>query len=423
MATLQVQQFGRTARRARRPQHTFIMSVKPWAITPFFIAPVLPGETMKNLLMQARVVTDPINNPLIGWWCEFYFFYCKHRDLNERDQLTNMMIDPSVVLATTGSRVDSTYTFNGGVDFVTMCLKRVTECYFRDTNETWNTNMMGSFPCAQITQQTALDSAIMDSDYLAGTADNIVVGADDTITGAELSQSWILWQQYRASNITHLSYEEYLATYGIPLPQGSDGEHRPELVRYVKDWSYPTNTVDPATGSPTSALSWAVAERADKDRFFREPGFLFGVVCVRPKCYLAQQGGAVTGALKDALAWLPAVMGDNPEYSVRLFPASTGPYPATAAGYRVDLKDLFLYGDQHSNVGLYDTTAAGGYNRVTLPGSSMGKKYPTPGDADNLFKVKTGTPPPTAVRMDGVVSLNILGMQQETTPTRAPGTF
>jgi hypothetical protein len=59
------------------------------------IAPVLPGETMKNLLLQARVVSDPIKNPLIGWWCEFYFFYVKHRDLDDRDVFTEMMVNPA----------------------------------------------------------------------------------------------------------------------------------------------------------------------------------------------------------------------------------------------------------------------------------------------------------------------------------------
>ena len=412
MATLQIQEYGRSARKARRPQHTFNISVRPFQIAPFFIAPVLPGETMRNLLMQARVVTDPVKNALQGWWCEFYFWYVKHRDLNERDQLTQMMIDPSFVMPTTPAGNLSTWCYPNGVDYATMCLRRITEMYFRDTGETWNTNMIGSYPAAQISQQTALDSAILEAAYQAGTADDIVIGADDTVSGSELSKSWILWQQYRASNITHLSYEEYLATYGIPLPQGSDSEHRPELVRYLKEWQYPSNTVNPADGAPTSAVSWAIAERADKDRFFREPGFLFGACCVRPKVYLSNQFGAVVGALGDALAWLPAVMGDNPEYSVRKFATSTGPFQGVNAEYRVDLKDLFLYGDQWW-VGTQQC------NGVALPSATLGKKYPSVTDADSYFKVPTAN----SIRMDGVVSLNIMGMQTETTPTRAPGTF
>jgi hypothetical protein len=412
-SNLQVQQYGRTARTPRRPQHTFAVELRPWQLVPYFIAPVLPGETMKNLLMQARVVSDPVLNPLTGWWCEFYVWYIKHRDLNSRDNLTRMMIDPAYQLPpSAGTSNTQQYYAVGAYDFVNDCQTRIVETYFRDTGEAAGVATISPYYSAQVTQRTALDSALLDSAYSAGTADDIVIGADDTVSGQELSKSWILWNQYRASNITHLSYEEYLNTYGIPIPAGQEGTHRPELVRYVKEWSYPTNTIDPVTGAPTSALSWAVAERADKDRFFREPGFLFGMACVRPKCYLTGQKGTVSGFLMDALAWLPAVMGDNPEYSVRLFANAAGPFPGVTAPYRIDLKDLFLYGEQYTNMATYP-------NPVGLPAPTLGKKYPLAADADAMFK----TPTANKIRMDGVVSLNILGMQVDTSPTSAPGTF
>lgn len=417
---LQVVPQTRSARVPRRPQHTFNIEVRPWQVVPFFIAPVVPGETMKNLLLQARVVTDPINNALTGWWCEFYVWYVKHRDFNEplRSQLVNMMVDPSVTASTVITASTDFYTFNGAVDFVKEAHTRTIETYFRDANEAANVASIGNYYSAQISQQSFLDSALTDAAYTSG-APGLVVGADDTITGQEIDQTWILWQQYRAANLTHLTYEEYLGTYGIPLPAGGEGSRRPELVRFVRDWSYPTNTIDPVSGTPTSAVSWAIAERADKDRFFREPGFLFGQCCVRPKVFIKNQSGTVSGALKDALAWLPAVMGDNPEYSVRKFTASTGPLNSVVADYRIDLKDLFLYGEQMINY--VNTTAS--KNIVNLPATSMGtsatKKYASSTDADALFK-SAGT---NKIKMDGIVSLNILGQQIETSPTAAPGGF
>ena len=71
----------RVSRSGRRPQHTFQLRHKPWVVQPFMIAPVLPGDTMKNLLLQARAVSSPVKNPLIGWWLEYYFFYVPHRSL------------------------------------------------------------------------------------------------------------------------------------------------------------------------------------------------------------------------------------------------------------------------------------------------------------------------------------------------------
>ena len=84
-----------TRRVMRHPQHPFQLRTRPYQVASFFIAPVLPGETLKNLLLQARVVSDPVKSPLIGWWAEYYFFYVKHRDLDGRDDFVAMMLDPS----------------------------------------------------------------------------------------------------------------------------------------------------------------------------------------------------------------------------------------------------------------------------------------------------------------------------------------
>ena len=75
----------RSQRVPRRPQHTFYLRQVPFTIQPFMIAPVIPGETLQNLSFQARCVTMPVKNPIIGWWCEYYFFYVKLTDLDDRE--------------------------------------------------------------------------------------------------------------------------------------------------------------------------------------------------------------------------------------------------------------------------------------------------------------------------------------------------
>src|SRR5690349_19825916 len=121
-----------------------------------------------------------------------------------------------------------------------------------------------------------------------------------------------------------MSYEDWLKTYGV-RGQAAQDPHRPELIRFVRDWTYPTNTVEPTTGVPSSACSWALSERADKDRFFAEPGFIFGCTVVRPKVYFSKQTGALASAMTDALSWLPAVMRDEVYTSLREFATATGP--------------------------------------------------------------------------------------------------
>ena len=89
--TATLQSLAPTSRRSRRPKHKFQIRVKPYQIAPFMIAPVLPGETLTQTYFEAREVSDPIKNPLVGWASEWFMFYVKIRDLHERDTLEDQL--------------------------------------------------------------------------------------------------------------------------------------------------------------------------------------------------------------------------------------------------------------------------------------------------------------------------------------------
>jgi hypothetical protein len=72
-----VQDLPQVSRKMRRPTHTFYVENHPYVMQPFMLAPVLPGETLKQMLFQCRAVTSPIKNPLIGWHLEHYWFYVR----------------------------------------------------------------------------------------------------------------------------------------------------------------------------------------------------------------------------------------------------------------------------------------------------------------------------------------------------------
>ena len=133
----------------RSPRHTFQLRHKPFCIQPFMLAPVLPGETMKSLLLQARAVTAPIANPLIGWWLEYYFFYVKHRDLDGRDDFSEMMLDLEKDMSSYHSSASAVhYHMANRINWSQLCLKRVTEEYFRTEDEVWNTHAIDGLPPA-----------------------------------------------------------------------------------------------------------------------------------------------------------------------------------------------------------------------------------------------------------------------------------
>lgn len=400
---------GRVGRVTRSPRHTFHIRQKPFLLQPFLLAPVLPGETMKSLLLQSRAVTSPIANPLCGWWLEYYFFYVKHRDLDGRDDFSEMMLDLDKDMSAYVEAADVKYNHMAGrINWAKLCLKRVTEEYFRDEGEAWDSHAVDGLPVVKINSDSVLNSATLDDDFVGPSDVDLTVGVDDQISASEVDAMMRTYQFQRANQLTTMDYEDWLATYGI-RPKAAEN-HRPELIRYVREWQYPSNTVNPADGVPSSAVSWAISERADKDRFFREPGFIFGVTVSRPKVYLRNQDGNVADALLGALEWLPAIMRDDPWTSVKKFAETEGPFSVVsdANGYWLDLKDLFLYGDQFVN---FTRTGDNTANLVDLPTAAMNTNYVASGDIDKLF---TGTS--KTVKQDGVVQLSVLGALQDTTP-------
>lgn len=401
-AVQMVQALPAQQRRKRLPKHRFNIQNRPWAITPCMIAPVLPGETLENALFQARVVTDPIDDKLIGWYCEYYLFYVKHRDLDARDTLVDMHLQGASIAALNSGALVDTYHYADSVDWVSLCLKRVTEEYFRNEGEAWNAHMIGNLPAASILQDSMWDSITEDTTPAA--ANPLQDPEDMTVLSAYQEH----YAQMVAMRMTDMSFEDYLKTFGVKGVRENEDLHKPELLRYVRDWSYPTNHVEPTTGVPTSAVSWAIAERADKSRFFKEPGFLFAVTVCRPKVYLKNQRGAGVHMLDSAAAWLPAILRQDPYTSLKHYDATAaiaGPLGVATDGYWIDVRDLYMYGDQFVNYAIANVP-----NGVALPTAALQRRYATATEADALF---AGTD--KAIRQDGVFSLQIMGALQDYT--------
>jgi len=217
--------------------------------------------------------------------------------------------------------------------------------------------------------------------------------------------------------MTESSFEDYLGTFGVRT--SDEALDRPEIIRFCKNWTYPTNTVD-GDGTINTQVSWSVQERADKDRFFKEPGFIFGVTIARPKLYMSLQTQASVSILNDSLSWLPAIMKPEIHSSMKKLQGNSAAFPISAAAsptgggldsdlnYWFDVRDLFLYGDQYVN----RTQGADVNNAVRAEDMATfhGKKYPQSAALQTIGKTDTLT-----YESDGVVSLNILGTQLDAT--------
>lgn len=400
-------------RRTRRPQHPFLLQQLPFALQPCFIAPVLPGETLKNATVNIRVLSEPIRNAVTGWWYEFYMFYVRLADLDIADALRDAIVDPSKPLSGVNTNTNARIFHQNGnyPSFVMQCLNVVTRAYFRDETDATLGPYTNILPLVKVQGTGWYDSLIKASSLSAET------GTDDW------EKKWSIYQQVRNAKLTTKTFEEYLAGTGVEVPpqlrEPVQDFRRPELVRFVRDFVQPQQVIEPTTGLPSAVVQWNVAERIDKRRFFDQPGFLAGYVVARPKAFMRNHKTSVSDILlSSAEGWMPVEHETDPHASLLSFGGDTvggaagaGPVHKVNAGvgtYWLDRRDLFLRGEQFINFNTDTIPGAdsvmGAWSLFDLPDPALANDmFPTEAEAQGLFTTATRQ----YLKVDGIVSLRI----------------
>ena len=404
-----------TDRVGRYPKHTFRVNSRPFSIQPFFSARVLPGETLRNLYFESRVVTTPVLNPIIGWKQEYYFFYVRITDLLN-DAMKEMFVDPTNAEITASVATANNapyYEGNGGVQWTRLALQRIAVNYFRDQDEPWNVAVdADSVPIAQIRESTFMDS-LTDKDAMPEGA------AIATATDAgDLERLMEAFEQLRALGIANMSYEDWLRSQGIAIP--NKDENKPEMLARFSEYQYPSNTVEPTTGIPTSAVSWVFKNGERSPKFFKEPGFLIGVSVTRPKVYFGGLTGSAHGWAKRAWDWMPNYLRTMPETALKYFALDTGPVGARttdADAYFLDMRDELIYGDQFQNLSVFNNAPSSvpAEHLLALPDTALNWRYPTAAMAMSFFSDTTNG----RIKMDGYVSLSVKGHEVDFTARNA----
>lgn len=410
-------------RTQRSPQHPFSLKTRPFQIQPFLISPVLPGETLVNLVHQSRTVTKPIKDPLLGWWTEHYYFYVRLRDIEYHlgDAFVDEMVtnpstyDPAALRAAAAAKF---YHPGSSTPWIKYAMETIVEYYFRDEGEDWDAATLDGLPLAQIAQRNWFDSLTLDDEKRAARELDLDLNADGDITAREVSEGMEIWAAQRDAGLETLDYADWIKTFGVAVSEEntvSTAEYKPELLRYNRQWQYPVNTVDPATGAPSSAVSWLTAFAADKNRMFREPGFIIGLQVTKPKVYLRDPKGSFTAYMERLENWLPALSHSSYEKGFVNFAHAAGPLPnkfKTDAdvnqGYWLDFRDLLLYGDQFIN---YDYSAAP--SALSVLTEDGARRYADTSQIDGLFKAVA---PANVIDTDGLTTLRIMGRQKDRTP-------
>lgn len=329
-------------RKTRTPVFPVAGVMKPFGLYPLYAQPVLPGETLQSFTMKWRNVSNPVKHPLAGSWLDVWLVYVKLTDLDEN--LGNMFISDSV--SSTAFEADAdrprTFTKTGQIDWIKLCLEKIHTSYFIDEGETPRT--IDGVPKVKVNNVAWYQNLTFeDTDVSVPTTD-----------ASDLYQHLNEYAMLQQMQMTELTYEKYLETYGVKLP--SADQNKPEILRYARSWTQPVNTVDPVTGAPSSAWYWSDEVKMDKAKRFQEPGFVLAVASIRPKVFNKHVPYSMVGNLWGFSDWFPSYNLEDPTAGIKTIDAGTD--KVLHADARTDLgsknvlydhRDLLSHGESFVN--------------------------------------------------------------------------
>jgi hypothetical protein len=379
--------------------------------------------------MQSRVVTDPIVDPLIGWWKEYFYFHvpfsamCTEHMADPsggyfaKADLVSMLTDTTYDLASDygESQIDPDYfAYKGGVNWMKATLQSAVMRFFRDETDQDSSTKLDRYPGAYLDRQHGLQSLLSDT-QVAAAVDEDLPGVDDIEDQNVLDDFATEFDKFQilrdAGFVKENDYDAWLRAQGAPgVPAAGqtspDGQELvfPELVGFHRKWTYPTNHVDPTNGAPTSACSWSIVERGDKAMQFKEPGFLICLTVTRPKVYLGSLKGSLTGGLTTFKGFPSMVFKDHPYVELIKTTHSTtnGPLINQTTDYWFDVGDLYRFGEQFVNHTPANVLA---FPTDIAAGATLADRVPTLSQVKSFFVDAAGTK--NFIKEDGVIHWSI----------------
>lgn len=398
----------------RRPNFPIAGTMKPFGLYPIMCHPVLPGETLKSAKSKWSVVSQPLVNPLSGAWLESWLFYVKLTDL-DRD-LGQMFISDTYSTSgwTASITADHLFTKTGGIAWIEKCLLRIEEAYFRNEGEASRVGVMDTgIPSVKMNMMSWYQNLMFEPAEVALNT----TGEQDHI------EQMSAFQMLQQMQMTELTYEAYLEQYGVQSMKLGIGE--PEILRYSRSWTLPSNTIDPTDGTPSSAWVWKDEMKVEKDKRFDEPGFVIMLATVRPKMFQFHVQYSMIQNMWGFTDWYPAYNLTDPTAGVKRITSVDDVFHAlwnaseSSEDLLFDYRDLLNHGEAFLNdrgTNAYPTPFSKGMDGqiAALPADTRGE-YPLLTDVDALFVNAGADEKHLRVVYDGIVGLTIAGHVRDTT--------
>lgn len=417
VSPLQIVQPGMTrTRKKRSPQFPIAGTMKPFGLYPLWATPVLPGETMNMAETKYRLISMPVKHPLTGAWFETWTVFVSLTDMEET--FAQMFISEDVSPTAYRAAADQPryFTKAGQIQYVKLAMDAVVKGYFRDEEEPdWDTHLIDGVHMAKRTtfdwaQNLMFKPTNLDAAYLPS-----ALPEDGTLTPLEIM---------RLSGMSEITYEKYLMQYGVTQKEAVKESRIPEILRYTRDWTVPTNSIEPTTGRPSSAFSWSSTIKSEKPKRFDEPGFVITFGCVRPKMFDSTLRASMIGELWGFGDFFPVYNLADPAAGLKVLDADHKVLNITAGvtdPLMYDHRDMLAHGEQFVNdwAGPYPLPTIN--TRTLVDGSEVWElrgQYPSATNINDLFvEDDATTPADSRMRLfyEGIASCEITGHVADTT--------
>lgn len=404
---------GETRTRVKRkPSFPVAGRIKPFGLYPVMATPVLPGETLTEFEQKASIISMPIKNPLVGAWHEQWLVYVKLTDINH--DLAKMFIsnDHPTTGYTSTIASDRHFTNVGQIAYIELATEAVWNGYFADEGETMR--LIDTVPQIKRSNVDWTQNLMFTPDDLV--VDDLPSNPEGQLTGMQIMA---------LAGMSEITYEKYLAQYGVSSAATAEMLGKPEILRYTRSWTKPVNQIDPATGAPSSAWAWSGTFSNDKPRRFDEPGFLVLLQAIRPKMYTDALRYSIVGDMWGFRDFFPAYNLTDPAAGIMeimtddlAFHPNFGPNGVDAHSILYDHRDILNHGEQFIN-----SYADNPYpfpmittQRATLDTAKIQDlrgQYASNTDIDGLFVGTTADK--RCAFYEGIVQLTINGHVKDTT--------
>lgn len=402
-----ITQQSQKTRVTRRPNFPFAGIMRPYGLYPIWAHPVLPGETIQSISQKSRVIGMPVLHPLAGAWLESWLVYVKFTDIDP-DLGQSFISDTYPTTGWTAAAHSERFFVRAGqVDWIRRATEAVHRAYFIHDNETPRT--IDGVPMVKLNNVSWYQNMIFEP------ADQ-AVPTSDASTLHEHLQGWMMLQQMQ---MTELTYEKYLETYGVRPASPRRGD--PEILAFQRSWTQPTNVINPTNGTPASAWTWVGDFTLEKPKLMTEPGFVLCLSAVRPKLFQAHIQASLIGNLWGFSDWFPSYTLQDPTAGVRELEKNDPVFAsgATDAGTEkllYDHRDLLNHGEQFVNTSTHPyrlPVSTGLSVRTGKEPEDLRGEYPTVADIDALF---TGSTPATRLcYYEGIAHAVVSGHVTDTT--------